>query len=238
MNVSVCMATYNGEKYIIEQLKSILNQLRNFDEVIISDDNSTDGTVRLIQSLNDSRIKIFANEFEKGYAGNFECALLKASGDIIYLADQDDVWVENKIKKTMPLFATYDFIVSDAMIVDEYLSIKYFSHIKLNNTKKGFIENFMKPRYIGACMAFKKEVVQHCFPFPKNRRLAAHDYWICLVAELNFKTCILNEPLIKYRRHSNNASIGGGLSNNSITHKLKVRAYVALMLLLNFFNNL
>ena len=94
--ISVCIATYNGEKYLREQLDSILPQLAESDEVIVSDDGSTDGTIDLITSLNDPRIKIVSNSGRKGYVGNFENALKHTTGDYIFLSDQDDIWYPNK----------------------------------------------------------------------------------------------------------------------------------------------
>src|ERR1700722_16776290 len=94
---SICMATYNGERHIYKQVKSILDQISPQDEVIVSDDYSIDGTIDILKSFNDARIKIFTNEHKKGPVGNFENALSKASGDIIFLADQDDEWFSNKI---------------------------------------------------------------------------------------------------------------------------------------------
>ena len=95
--ISVCIATYNGEKYIKEQLDSILPQLKKLDEIIISDDKSKDKTLKIIKTLNDSRIKIFTNP-KKGLISNFENAITKSSGDYIFLSDQDDIWHENKIQ--------------------------------------------------------------------------------------------------------------------------------------------
>ena len=95
---SVCIATYNGEKFIEEQIRSILLQLDSHDEIVISDDHSTDKTIQIIKSINDDRIKIIYNKNNKGYTNNFENAISKASGDFIYLSDQDDVWKPTKVK--------------------------------------------------------------------------------------------------------------------------------------------
>ena len=92
------MATYNGAKYIKEQLDSIIPQLRDDDELIVSDDASKDETLKIVESYNDPRIKIFHNE-NHGVAHNFENAMRQASGDIIYFADQDDVWLPGKLDK-------------------------------------------------------------------------------------------------------------------------------------------
>ena len=121
MKISVCLATYNGEKYIKEQLDSILPQLSANDEIIISDDNSTDDTINIIRSLNDERIKIYVNK-TKGIVKNFENALNNASGDIIFLSDQDDVWKNDKVKKILSAFSSDNsltFVFSNAEIIDE-----------------------------------------------------------------------------------------------------------------------
>jgi glycosyltransferase involved in cell wall biosynthesis len=236
MKISVCMATYNGEEYIYSQLESILSQLKPCDEVIISDDNSSDSTIEIVQSFNDARIKIFKNSFEKGYSGNFESALTKATGDVIFLSDQDDVWCESKVSQSLKAIELYDFVVSDNTVVDASLHEIYRSHFVEYGTKTGFLNNFLRPRYVGACMVFKRNVLEKSLPFPKKRKLAAHDYWICLIAELYFSVHMLNTPLIKYRRHSKNASNGGNKSMNPLILKVKVRAYVLYALLINYLN--
>lgn len=235
MKISVCMATYNGEKYIKEQLDSILCQIVENDEVIISDDSSTDNTVEIINAFNDDRIKIYKNEKEKGYTRNFENALEKASGDIIFLSDQDDIWIEDKVKKMTEILENYDFVVSDNSIVNENLEVINKSHFEVYKTKNGFLTNLLLPRYVGACMAFKKNVLQKSLPFPNNAKLSAHDYWISLIAEMYFKSYKLDEQLLLYRRHGANASSGGEKSKNSLSHKLKVRIYNLIHLLKRFY---
>lgn len=225
------MATYNGEKYVEEQIKSILIQLNDNDEIIISDDNSTDSTIAIIKSLHDQRIKIFVNSLESGYAKNFENAISKASNDIIFLSDQDDVWMDTKIEKMVVGLEASDLVISDALISDGNLNPTLGSHFKIFNVKKGFLNNWLKTRYIGACMAFKKEMLTKLLPFPANQKLCAHDYWIAIVGEFYFKVGLVNEPLIRYRRHDSNASTGGSKSKNGLMHKLKVRFYTLKELL-------
>ena len=99
------MATYNGAKYIKEQLDSIIPQLREDDELIVSDDASKDDTLKIVESYNDPRIKIFHNE-NHGVAHNFENAMREATGDLIYFADQDDVWLPGKLDKMEAFFKT------------------------------------------------------------------------------------------------------------------------------------
>ncbi len=222
---TVCIATYNGEKYLVEQLDSIMNQISLNDEVIISDDGSTDNTIDIIKSYNDKRIKLVFNKYERGYTGNFENALSYANGDYIFLADQDDIWNPQKVSTLLNSLIKFDFVVSDCEVVNEELDVIDESHFNTRKVKKGFMYNLLYTRYVGAAMAFNKDVLKKSLPFPVNRKYCAHDYWICLIAEKYFKTGLINTPLIKYRRHSSNASNGGEKSSNSLLHKVLVRIY-------------
>lgn len=235
MKVSVCLATYNGEKYIKKQLISILHQIKNSDEVIISDDHSTDNTIEVIKSLDDSRIKMFINDKEKGYTRNFENALEKASGDIIFLSDQDDVWMDDKVKKSLRLLEENDFVVSDAQVVDNDLKTLAKSNFELRNVQHGFFNNLIRCRYLGACYAFNKKVLEKSLLFPKNSEYIPHDYWIYMIAISNFKVGVIHEPLILYRRHNLNTSSGGDKSSNSFLKKLKIRSYLLQQLFIRYF---
>ncbi len=98
MKLSICMATHNGGRFLREQMDSILNQLKADDELIISDDNSFDDTIEIIQACQDNRIKLLRSKKFNSPAKNFEHALASCKNEIIFLADQDDVWHLNKIK--------------------------------------------------------------------------------------------------------------------------------------------
>lgn len=230
MRISVCMATYNGARYIKEQLESILVQLGDDDEVVISDDGSTDETIEIIKSIDDGRVKLFFNNGERGYTNNFENALNKSLGKFIFLSDQDDIWLLGKVRKYLELFEVYDFIVSDCHVVDEVLNVIEESHFNVHQVKAGFFHNFLLPRYIGACMAFNRRVLTMALPFPGYQKYIAHDYWLSLIAELNFNVCVLKEQYLLYRRHSSNTSTGGIKSKNPLHHKIKVRLITGIML--------
>lgn len=229
--ISICIATYNGERYIEEQLYSILSQISEMDEIIISDDFSTDKTVDIIKSVNDSRIRIFMNKKAKGYTTNFENALEKAQGDIVFLSDQDDVWVSDKVKKTLMALKNNDFVVSDALVVNNDLDIISKSNFKLQNVKHGFFNNFIRCRYLGACYAFNKKVLIKSLPFPPKSNLIPHDYWLCMIAISNYKVGIIKEGLIMYRRHDLNVSNGGNESSNTFYKKISIRIYLLVSLL-------
>ena len=203
--VSVAMATYNGEKYIKEQIETILNNLDDKDELVISDDGSSDMTIEIINKINDKRIKLLEGP-RKGLKKNFENAIKNTTGDVIFLSDQDDIWMENKVEKVLECFNNNNYILiqHDAVVVDENDKVIYESFAEHRKVKTGVIKNLIKNSYHGCCIAFRKELIKEILPIPDNIYL--HDEWIGIVAELNGKTYFLNEKLIKYRRHSENTS--------------------------------
>jgi len=198
------MATYNGGKYIYKQINSILPQFSDGDELIVSDDGSTDDTISIIQAFNDKRIKIIYNKKKKGPVGNFENAILNASGKYIFLADQDDVWLANKIKVMLSYLQKYDVVVCDCMVVNDELKELVPSYFKYINSGSGFVKNLKRNTYMGNCMAFRKDIINIILPFPDN--IPNHDLWIGVVADLFYKPYFINQILGSHRRHSNNAS--------------------------------
>lgn len=218
--ISVCIATYNGEKYIKEQLDSILIQLDEKDEIIISDDGSSDKTINLIESYNDVRVKLFKNSF-RNLVLNFEFALTKAKGDYIFLSDQDDVWLPNKVEVCVKYLNSFEVVVSNCKVVNEDLKIINDSFFKLNNSKKGLISNLIKNSYLGCCLSFRKEILEKALPFPKS--IPMHDIWLGFVAEIFFKAKFINEPLILYRRHGKNESPTGENSPYRLYKQLSFR---------------
>ncbi len=218
--ISVCIATYNGEKFIKEQLDSILLQLEKNDEIIISDDGSSDKTLEIIKSFNDDRIIIFRNAF-KNLVLNFEFALKQAKGDYIFLSDQDDVWLPNKITVCKEYLKSYSVVVSNCKVVNQDLQVINNSFFDLNNSKKGLFSNFVKNSYLGCCLAFRKEVLYTALPFPKS--IPMHDIWIGFIAELFFKSKFISEPLLLYRRHGKNESPTAEDSPYSFIQKIKFR---------------
>ena len=230
--ISVCMATYNGEKYIKEQLDSILCQLGNNDELIISDDGSTDKTLEIIQSYQEPRVKILSNAKRHSVIGNFENALINAKGDYIFLADQDDVWMPDKVKTVLAALSTADLVVSDCTVVDDDLKCIIHSFFQHNHSQRGFWKNLYHNSYLGCCIAFRREVLQMCLPFP--RHIPMHDIWFGFVGELFYKSCFIPQQLVLYRRHGGNISPTSQMSNYGIGKKLLFRLnllrYIPLLL--------
>lgn len=226
--ISVCLATYNGENYILQQLLSIIPQLSTNDEIIISDDGSTDKTKDIILSLDDKRIKIVNNFYERGYTNNFQNALENVTGDLIFLSDQDDIWFENKVKVCLSYLRNYNFIVSNAIVIDAHEKIINNSFFSIKKPFKSFIGNIYRFSYLGCCMCFTKEILDFALPFPKNKKLCTHDNWLFLIGKLFFKMKITNQPLIFYRRHGSNTSFGAEINykRNPLIFMLKYRLYL------------
>lgn len=225
------MATYNGEKYIRQQLCSIISQIGEGDEVIISDDGSTDSTLDIVRNMADGRIRIVEGPCRQSPTLNFENALSHAKGDYIFLADQDDVWKPGKVSTMMEWLKRYDCVVSDAEMADESLRVIEKSYYSVHHTKPGRWYNlFVKNGYMGCCMAFTRRVLDAALPFPKS--IAMHDLWLGNVAAFRFSVKFIHEPLVTYRCHGGNASFTAtGKSGFSLSEKLHIRLQTAINLI-------
>jgi len=202
--VSVCMATRNGERFIGRQLETIFAQLARDDEVVISDDSSNDGTLEIVRSFCDSRVRLFAGNTFFSPIFNFENALRQASGDIIVLADQDDIWLNNKMATIRECFAQAPpgpyLIALDGYVVDESEEVTDESIFVKLNVGKGFLRNVVNNRYLGCCLAFSRELLAAALPFP--RRIPMHDMWLGQLCGLVGKTEFVPVKTIKYRKHA------------------------------------
>ena len=226
--ISVCMATYNGQKYIKEQIDSILCQLSDEDELVISDDHSTDRTQEIVESYEDKRIMFYPNELQKGVAHNFENSLIKSKGDIIFFADQDDVWLPTKVDelKAFLIEGGYDVVTGNCALTDSNLNIiKESYYTKESPIDRSAWGNFKKDLWLGACMAFRREILKEVLPIPK--KMPAHDLWIAIYAQLYFRCGYYPKVLQLYRRHDNTVSFAGEKSTNSLYFKISSRLYQA-----------
>lgn len=223
--ISVCIATYNGENYIFEQLESILKQIGENDEVIISDDSSTDKTLEIVASFNDKRIRIFKNQKFKNPIFNFENALNHANGEVIFLSDQDDIWNEHKVVKMMNAIKNFDMVVCDCTFINNDGHVIIDSYFDIANSASGLLKNLRKNTYFGCCMAFRKRILKKALPFPKD--IPMHDIWLGFVSDLFFRSFFLAEKLTYYRKHNNNVSIASDvISNIDLFTKLKFRVNI------------
>lgn len=229
--ISVCIATYNGEKYIHEQIASILQQIGNDDEIVVSDDGSTDKTLDVVRSFDAQNIHIYINKGDHGYTPNFENALRNAHGDYIFLSDQDDIWMPDKVEACMKYLKVNDFVVSDALIVDGDNKLLFDSFCEQRKSKFGFLNTLIRFSYLGCCFAFRRKVLSKALPFPKNHILCTHDNWLALVSTAFYKSAFIPLPLIRYRRYGGNASSGAKNANKSILFMIHYRLYLLFHLI-------
>lgn len=228
--ISVCIATLNGERYIREQLLSIIPQLSAEDEIILSDDGSTDGTLDVVRSLDSSLIKIVKNPKASSYTSNFENALSYAKGDIVFLSDQDDIWFPDKVSCCVNQLSSCDFVVHNATFVDSDMNELGKTFYEVRRPYKSFAGNLFKFGYIGCCFAFKRSVLDRALPFPENKYYCTHDNWLFLVAKGFYSVKILSAPMIYYRRHNANASMGAENARKSSYYRCRYRIYLLLHL--------
>ncbi|KIM09181.1 MAG: hypothetical protein KU28_00625 [Sulfurovum sp. PC08-66] len=206
MKISVCMATYNGQKYLKEQIDSILAQLGENDELIISDDSSTDETVSIIKSYNNNKIKLFEKQTFFSPIFNFENAIKHASGDIIVLSDQDDVWSSSKLAEIRNDFKSdidkVTLRMYNGVCIDSKGEIVQEDLFQYLNVREGMWNNILKNRFIGCNVAFTRELLRYVLPFPKS--IPMHDMWLGLSTYIHGEVEFVDKKVFSYRLHANN----------------------------------
>ena len=221
------MATYNGEKYLEEQLQSIINQTYTNTHIIIQDDSSTDDTIKILNKYEKEydNFTLFQNSTNLGYIKNFESLLKKADGDYIAICDQDDIWELDKLEILMNELDTNMMVYSDSLLVDA-------DGVSLNKTlseklKNNFIDsestlNFLYDNSVSAhAMLFDKKLLESIFPFPQH---IYFDAWIAANAANNGTIKFVNKPLVNYRQHASNTL--GNIQKKSTTVVSKVNKKV------------
>ncbi|MGM7672175.1 glycosyltransferase [Microbacterium sp. A93] len=214
VRVSVCMATYNGEAYLGEQLDSILAELAPHDELIIVDDASADGTVALLATVEDARVRVFPRDHNRGYVRTFEEALQYATGDVLMLADQDDVWIPGRralfvaaLQNDAVAASNLVLLGSDAPLVPPIPGISW----RLNASQSGHsVRNELRILagiipYFGCAMAIRRDAVDRILPFP-DFLTESHDLWIATFANAHRTMRHLDEPTLRRRLHEENVS--------------------------------
>jgi len=216
--ISVALCTYNGELFLKEQLESIFKQTRLPDEIIVCDDCSTDSTLEILSNfkkVSPVSFKIYVNEKNLGVSKNFEKAISLCNGDIIFLSDQDDVWVSEKIEEIINIFndnPNCSYVFSDAYVVNKdlcYIGYKLWESISFDKRqresfKKGHqLEILLKHNVVtGATMAFRSHIREIILPIPK---MWTHDHWIAVIGStLGGGGSFIEKPLIYYRQHDYN----------------------------------
>lgn len=240
LSVSVALCTHNGAVFVREQLLSILNQRVPAQEIIVSDDASTDDTVGVVQAVMADwsaagapapAIVVLRNETALGVTANFEQALSACSGDILVLSDQDDVWEPEKLSLIVAAFQAnppVDLVFSDARMVDALgapLGVLLFETLGISrNERELFAERrafdalLRRNIVTGATAALRRELVQRSTPFPSSW---VHDEWLAIVAAAQSDIHMIDRPLIDYRQHGGNQIGASSLTASSAIVRLR-----------------
>ncbi len=216
MNISIAICTYNGEKYLQEQLESFARQTRLPDEVVVCDDKSSDGTHKILKKFAEKvffPVKLHFNEQNFGYLKNFEKAIELCTGDVIVLSDQDDVWREDKLELFEAEFAKSEkigMVYADAELVNESLvplGLTMWQQMDFAVAEQQEFVNgkafdlLLKDGYVyGSSMAFRSRYRDLILPIPLDTQFI-HDNWIALMVSAVADVYLINELLVKYRQH-------------------------------------
>jgi glycosyltransferase involved in cell wall biosynthesis len=209
--VSVCMAAYQGEKYIAAQLQSILVQLSAGDEVIVVDDHSSDRTRDQVRLLRDPRIRLIERSANQGVAKSFEEALSHATGSVIFLSDQDDLWDAEKVTTVMEALESnpgVTLVATDAALIDQDGKELGSSYYAWRGTfRSGFFSNLVRNKFLGCTMTFRAALLPKILPIPGGGDIL-HDIWIGAVnSATSGGTIYIDKPLVRYRRHLNSLTV-------------------------------
>ncbi len=210
--ISVCIATYNGANYIVEQLDSIVSQIGDADEIVICDDRSSDETISILAAYNDPRIRIHRNEINLGHVRNFEKAMTLARGDYIFLSDQDDVWLPGRVQSMLAklnedpsvslVASNFDLIDAQGQKMGEYRLLGATKATRLAQISSIFMG---RAPYFGCTFLLRRELLQSCLPIPKG--IESHDIWFALVASSISSVLNLRTPTLLHRIHGKNVTV-------------------------------
>lgn len=225
--IDILLPTYNGEKYLKEQLDSILNQTYKNIRLIISDDCSKDSTPKILEEYRnkDERIELYLQKENIGVVKEIEFLLKKVKSNYYMLADQDDVWLPIKVEKSIETLKKQnaDLVFGDLEVVDQNLKTIYPSfgdfmllNRKINKYIDSYKVNYLYNCVTGCTVLSKKEFIEKILPIPTESKYLIHDHWIGLVVALNGKLVYMPEKYIKYRQHGNNQ-----VGTDKISHGFK-----------------
>jgi glycosyltransferase involved in cell wall biosynthesis len=209
---SICMATYNGERFLQEQVESILSQIQVDDELVIVDDASTDGTLAYLKSIRDRRLRVYSNASNIGHVQSFAKAISLAHGMYILMADQDDIWIDGRLNIFREALAIGPGLVStnSEFIDSEGRMISPLHPDLLEADSERHITNIFriftgKAYYDGCAMGLRRELLRLVLPIPNY--VESHDLWIAMAGNLAKTNRHLARYTLRRRVHGNNASV-------------------------------
>lgn len=215
-SVSVALATYNGERYLEEQLDSILSQTLKPTKIIVCDDQSSDGTRVILEKYQQKgHLRFFVNDKRLGFVGNFKKAVsITQPNHYVALADQDDIWLPSKIEAAFQRLKHIEvqeypaMVYSDLILVDQDKNIlnPSFRNELGQHTYRHCLDTLLFGGFVNGCTMLMNPLMRHYFSTIPNQKGINHDTWIALIALTFGKIAMVETPLILYRKHINNAS--------------------------------
>lgn len=228
--VSVALPVYNGALYLAEQLDSILQQLEAGDEIIAAYQPSEDDSLSILQAYHakDPRVKIIYNQ-GRGITSNFDEAICHCSGDVIFLSDQDDIWLPDKRQVVVDAFVRTgaDLIIHNAVHTDAQLRRQEHTFFEIYPIGPGKWKNIKKPRMSGCCMAFTSSMRDKLLPLPE---IYGYDQWIAVLAEFTGKIVYLDDVLLLHRLHGENSTTSTRRLSLVLRCRAKLLCFLALRL--------
>lgn len=233
VRVSVCMAAYQGAEFIGEQLDSILGQLGQHDEVIVVDDGSTDDTADVVANVRDDRVHLLRNVANIGYVRTFDRALSAATGQYLFLADQDDVWLPGRLDLMLAALQQKAVVSTSVSILGDMSSRPAF-FLRARDSRRHVANIFAvvigyRP-YTGCAMAFRRDIYNSVVPIPRFV-YESHDLWLALVANTHRENLHLEEASVARRLHDANQTPLGWRGPRAIVRArwMKIKCLVVAM---------
>lgn len=230
------MATYNGEKYIEQQLDSILTQSYTDFELIICDDCSKDRTTEIIKTYSDSRIKLYVNNENLGFKNNFQKAVSLCKGDYIAFCDQDDIWTSDHLEYLLTNIENNDLICANAELIDSCGKVMNITtknclgDFSFSQNKSDLFNKLLHGNFVqGASTLITKQLANKVFPIPEN--IDFHDWWAASIACLNYGCTYKDKIILQYRQHENNVTTNtkikllSSIKNAIQKRKVKINEY-------------
>lgn len=225
-DIDVCMATYNGAAFVKEQISSILTQLPPQGRLLISDDGSQDRTLSIIRQLPDPRIILLQGP-RKGVVRNFEFLLTQSTANIIFLADQDDIWLPGRLDTMTEALGDADLVASNAKIIQTETKAITGDLFSWRTAHGSIAKHIARNGFVGCTIAFRRHLLNLALPFPP--KIPMHDQWLGLIALRSGRVKVIDEPLLLYRRHAGTAT--EFKSSRRLLSKMSDRVYVSIAML-------
>jgi glycosyltransferase involved in cell wall biosynthesis len=206
VRISVCMATYNGALYLHQQIESILEQLQDNDELVVIDDASTDESATIVESYRDPRIRLMINGLNVGHVSSFERAMAAATGEIIMLSDQDDIWAEGRVDYLVHELEGASMVASNYDHLPPASQARPEGRLTSSSSAVGNLLGLALGRrpYYGCTMAFTRDFVTLALPFPPSTR--AHDHWLAILGTTSRSLKHASKTTVHRRLHDENLS--------------------------------